>query len=81
MSFWTTAMIIAGIMWTGLGLARVISRRELQHQQTISMLNAIYASQTAQRSIMENVQMDLSTICARQVNIVAESNAVGDEAI
>jgi hypothetical protein len=39
-----------------------MSRRKLQRQQTVTMLRAMYATQTGQRSIMENMQMNLSIV-------------------
>ena len=65
MSFWTTALIIACVIWISAALARLITRRELQHQQIIGMLNTMYRTQTGHGAIMENVQIDLIDIRAR----------------
>jgi hypothetical protein len=65
MSFWTTALIIACVIWISATVARLITRRELQHQQIVGMLNTMYATQTGHGAIMENVQIDLIDIRAR----------------
>ena len=65
MSIWTTALIFACVIWVSAGLARTVARRDLQHQQIISMLNTMYASQTGHGAILENVQIDLIDIRAR----------------
>jgi hypothetical protein len=59
-------------MWIAFGLARIISRRELQHQQTIGMLNTIYSTQASQRSTLEKMQMDLNAISARLGSTAAD---------
>jgi hypothetical protein len=65
MSFWTTALIIACVIWISAGLARMVARRDLQHQQIIGMLNTMYAAQTGHGAIMENMQIDLIDIRTR----------------
>jgi hypothetical protein len=65
MSFWTTALIIACVIWVSAGLARMVARRDLQHQQIIGMLNTMYGTQTGHGAIIENVQIDLIAIRAR----------------
>jgi hypothetical protein len=64
-------------MWIAFGLARIASRRELQHQQTVGMLNTIYSRQASQRSTIETMQKDLSAISARLGSTAAD----GGEAI
>jgi hypothetical protein len=65
MSFWTTALVIACVIWISAGLARMVARRDLQHQQIIGMLNTMYATQTGHGATMENMQIDLIDIRAR----------------
>ena len=65
MSFWTTALVIACVIWISAALARLITRRELQHQQVIGMLNTMHATQTGHGATMENVQIDLIDIRVR----------------
>jgi hypothetical protein len=68
MPIWTITVIIVGIMWFVLGLSQEMYRRRLQRRRTIGMLNAMYGTQTGQRAMMENMQMNLSTVSARQWN-------------
>jgi hypothetical protein len=65
MSFWTTGLIIIAMIWISLGFGRLVSRRELQHQQIINMLNTLYATQMRHGPIMANVQNDLAEIRTR----------------
>jgi hypothetical protein len=81
MPFWATALIIVGLLSAGLGLARIMSRRKRQRQQTVSMLHAMYATHTGQRAMLENMQMNLSIVCESQGIMASESVAGGDEAI